>query len=29
MTVFDEIAFSLAAAMYLFLADKFIAVTFG
>ena len=29
MTVFEEIAFSLAAAMYLFLVEKFIAVTFG
>ena len=29
MTFFEEIAFSLAAAMYLFLVEKFIAVTFG
>jgi hypothetical protein len=29
MTIFEEVAFSLAAAMYLFLVEKFIAVTFG
>ena len=29
MTVFEEIAFPLAVAMYLFLVEKFIAVTFG
>jgi hypothetical protein len=29
MTIFEEIAFSLAAAMYLFTVEKFITVTFG
>ncbi len=29
MTILEEVAFSLAAAMYLFMVEKFITVTFG
>ena len=29
MTLFEEVAFSLAAAMYIFLIEKFVALTFG